>query len=198
MEKSVKTLLDLADAPEDVEILLGLDPDDVENYRNLPHTYFVAPERWGYANLHRYYTALGDFAQGEWLFLWNDDALMETQGWDTELLSLPSDVLVADFQSFHSPSLCCFPAVRVEAVDAVGGFSLHTNHCDTYWQDIGHATGTIRALNSYVNHQRYDVSGQNQDTTWHESQAGYRTSEYYGVEIQHLIGLDIETIRGIL
>ena len=42
-------------------------------------------DRLGYKNLHEYMNALWVQASGEWLMLWNDDALMETKDWDLEI-----------------------------------------------------------------------------------------------------------------
>lgn len=195
---AVESMKSLVDNMSDInyEILLAVDPDDAHNYEHFQYMW-VAPERWGYGQLHLYYNALAEQARGEWLLLWNDDALMETPEWDTTLRALPQDVLVADLQSQHSPDLCCFPAVRRRAVEAVGGFSPHTNHCDSYWQDIGRATDTIRAVDIHVNHRRFDVTGENRDEVFLEGQSNYRGHEYYGPRIQALIAEDIETIRRI-
>lgn len=179
------------------EILLAVDPDDAHNYEHFQYMW-VAPERWGYGQLHKYYNALAEQARGDWLLLWNDDALMETPEWDTTLRALPDSILVADLQSQHSPGLCCFPAVRKRAVEAVGGFSPHTPHCDTYWQDIGRETGTIQSVGIRVNHRRFDVSGENADVTYREGQSSYKTSEYYGPQVQSLIAQDIATIRRLV
>lgn len=194
---SVRTLMETISDTTNMEVLTAVDPDDVDFYADIPDK-LVVEERYGYSQLHRYYNALAERATGEWLLLWNDDAMMDSTGWDVLLNNLPESTLVADFQSQHSPGLCCFPAVRKRAVEAVGGFSLHTPHCDTYWQDIGRATGSIQAVDAYVDHRRYDVSGDNNDVTYQESQGGYKTHEYYGPIVQSLIAQDIETIRGIL
>jgi len=181
------------------EVCVGLDPDDVDTYEGLvdPNTCWIAPERYGYRNLHLYYNALAERSTGDWLFLWNDDAIMTTVGWDRLIEGLDSSVMVADMQSQHSPGLCCFPAVRRKAVNAVGGFSLYTNHCDTYWQDIGRASGTIQSVPAYIDHRRYDLSGQNNDSIWNEGQSNYTTQSYYSPMIQNLINKDTETIRGL-
>lgn len=193
-ETSVRSLMGAAH--RNFQLLVAVDPDDVDTYApELPK--WVAPERYGYSNLNIYYNALAERATGDWLLLWNDDAIMDTLGWDQILMDLPPTTLIADLQSQHSPHLCCFPAVRKAAVRAVGGFSPHTPHCDTYWQDIGHATGSIQSVPIHVDHRRFDLSGTNNDQVWTDGQAGYRSNEYYGEYVQGKIQRDIETIRGL-
>ena len=82
--------------------------------------------------------------------VWNDDATMTTPRWDDVIEALPPGVLVADITTPHSP-LCCYPAVRREAVEALGRFSTDNPHVDTFWQDVGHATGTIARVPVYAN-----------------------------------------------
>lgn len=190
-------LLALADRPETVEIILGLDQDDAR--RDEYQTYgimWVAHERMGYGRLHEYYNQLAKYASGEWMLLWNDDVFMTTKGWDTVLAGLPASTLVADLQSEHTAAkLCCFPAVRRDAVAAVGGFSPHTPHCDTYWQDLGRGTGRITEVPIVVNHRRFDLSGNHNDETYAESKSNYKSAEYYGPVVQDAIRRDIEIIR---
>jgi hypothetical protein len=89
---SVDTLMSNAADPDQVEILCAIDPDDEDTAlrcKTLAEFYapsftaWTAPERFGYQRIHEYYNFLASEATGEWLMLWNDDAVMETKGWDT-------------------------------------------------------------------------------------------------------------------
>lgn len=201
LTESIRSLRGTAHNNTEVEILIAADEDDnptVENAGSLCQSLIVTP-RFGYSRLNMYYNLLAKEARGQWLVLWNDDAVMLTDEWDRILHETPEGVLIADLQSQHtSTGLCCFPAVRRKAVAAVGGFSPHTPHCDTYWQDIGRATGCIRTVDIHLDHRRYDLSGVNGDTTWIEGQQSYQTGAYYGPEVQRAIAQDIETIRRLL
>ena len=91
---SLKTLIEKASKPQRLEILLGIDEDDTEIQPFLKDV--VAPwlkeyslecranifKPLGYENLHIYVNTLAANATGEWIFFWNDDALMVTEGWD--------------------------------------------------------------------------------------------------------------------
>jgi hypothetical protein len=161
----------------------------------------IVTERFGYSRLHLYCNLLANKARGQWMMLFNDDAVMSTKNWDSVIYNLPESILVADLESVHTAyGLCCFPVVRRWAVEVVGGFSLHTPHTDTYWQDVGRATGTIQQVPVFVMHERADITGQNNDQTRADMVAdGFRSSqEYFGEHIQKLIRADIIKLTKLL
>ena len=149
LARSAGSLKDTAvQAPE---ILVAADDDDpatVRAARQLGARVQVC-QRAGYAGLHLYYQQLAALATGDWLLIWNDDATMMTAGWDVLIETVPAGVLVADVPSTQSP-LCCFPAIRREAVTALGRFSSANPHVDTFWQDVGRATGTIFTVTGFT------------------------------------------------
>ena len=80
------------------EIMLGVDDDDKESidWVNNEAADFVNPlvvhvrqkySDLGYEQLNIYVNLLCHASTGAWLFLWNDDALMQTKGWDTVVRS---------------------------------------------------------------------------------------------------------------
>jgi len=95
LRKSLLSLTQKATHPERIEILFGIDEDDndvLEYIKNVvskdlkqlgieSRASIFKP--LGYENLHIYVNTLAGNANGEWLFFWNDDCLMETKGWDT-------------------------------------------------------------------------------------------------------------------
>lgn len=144
---SIRALRSLAAQPESVRVQVAADDDDDATHAAASEAgahCHVFP-RHGYGGLHLYYQGLAARCDGDWLLVWNDDATMRTPGWDEIITGLPPAVLVADIQSPHSP-LCCFPAVRREAVSMLGRFSTDNPHVDTFWQDLGAATGTIAVV----------------------------------------------------
>lgn len=207
LRESVESLRALADRPDWIEILVAADPDDavtdlVAQQLGLPC--WIAPERYGYARLNEYFNALAGMAGGDWVLLWNDDARMLTVGWDVEIArqSVRSDkqVVVCDlWVDGHSPHLCAFPAVWRPAIKPTCEvFSPVTCHCDTWWQDIGRATGTISPVDIRVDHQRADLTGKHHDATYLEGQAGYRSHEFYGPVVQGAMHSAITRLRRYL
>jgi hypothetical protein len=203
LRNSISSLVNSAVRPDwdYLEVLVMYDPDDPETreaVQGFHHCVSVhpAPQRYGYSQLNTYFNLLAEISTGDWLMLWNDDAIMRTDFWDNQLLGVPEHAFVADFQTNFSPHLCCFPAVRRWTVEVVGGFSPHTCHCDTYWQDIGRSfRGGIVPVAAYVDHRRFDICGENKDATYLEGQGGYRTAEYYSARVQSLIQSDVDKIK---
>lgn len=207
LRRSVESLVKLADHPERLEVAIAVDRDDpyVPAAREVVHACgahvtlcWEAPERYGYSQLHRYFNQLARMSHGEWLLLWNDDAVMTSPGWDTAIESLDERVIVADCWSPpHSPWLITFPAVRRWTVETLGTFSAHTCHCDTYWEMIGRAIpgGTEQVKGATVFHDRNDLTGNHNDATWTEGQAGYQRQHFYSEPVQAAIRADIETLR---
>lgn len=201
LARSIQSLRAHASQPDRVEVLIAADPDDpatVERSAGLHAACWIAPERYGYHQLNLYYNRLTELSGGEWLLLWNDDALMTSPHWDLWIRQLPDHIIVADLQTAHSPHLCTFPAVRRVAVQAVGAFSPVTCHCDTWWQDIARQLGGIAPIPVHVDHRRADLTGDHQDQTRADALAGYRTHEYYSPAVQEPLAQAVAKIREAL
>ena len=201
---SALSLLRNAERPDLVEILVAADPDDqvtADTARDMNLPCWIAPERYGYSRLNVYFNALCELSGKRWVLLWNDDARMLTGGWDRIITQSEvvdgRQIAVCDlWVDRHSPDLCTFPAVRRDAIEATGGvFSPHTCHCDTWWQDIGRATESIAPVPIKVEHQRADLTGQHNDRTYREGQAGYRSHEFYGAVVQGHMHSAITNLR---
>jgi glycosyl transferase family 2 len=146
-----------------IEILVVADDDDLATIAAVPEigppARLLVTSRKGYDGLHEYYALAAAAARGEWLLVWNDDAIMATPGWDAIIWALPPSVLVANLASTQSP-LCCFPAVRTGAVRALGRFSTANPHVDTFWGDAGRAARVLAAVPVFVSHDSAIRSGQ--------------------------------------
>jgi hypothetical protein len=199
LERSINSLLNTAADDREVEIIVGYDADDPVTgewaYECGAQT-LRFEQRHGYHQLHLYFNMLAETATGDWLLLWNDDATMTTPRWDAVLAGFDErQPLVLSLSSTgYGHALCCFPAVSVSLYKRLGHLSL-SPHVDTWLQDIGRATGTIRDIPVHVHHDRHDLTGGHDDRTRAESVAGYRSEEFYGEEMQALLRADIEKVR---
>lgn len=204
LARSIESLTFRVSRPDELEILVAVDPDDptgdqvIALLHDLPIStcYVVARERYGYRGLHHYFNLLAREATGGWLLLWNDDALMQTTRWDDILRGVDWRYLVAELRDQHwtARGMSTFPAVRRAAVEAVGAFSPHTCHCDTYWTQLSRDTSTAIEVPIEVMHLRFDISGQHNDRTWREGQDQYDTHNYYSPEVQAKIAADTSKI----
>ena len=94
LRKSLDSLVSKAKNPERIEILFGVDEDDLatidyikeEIEEDLKKVGIEARasifKPLGYENLHIYVNTLAGAATGDWMFFWNDDCLMVSEGWD--------------------------------------------------------------------------------------------------------------------
>lgn len=189
LRRSLASLRDNA-WPGDVEVLLGVDPDDPTDYGGLGKIVRFE-ERHGYANLHRYYDVLACAAQGDWLLLWNDDCLMATDGWN-EVVEFYEDDVILSPDTVHNP-LCTFPIVPRRFVNALGHFSLNA-HCDTWWQEIGEALDRLVWPGIWVDHDRADITGRNHDSVFAERE--YQTADFNAMRPQRMA--DVQKLEELL
>lgn len=171
LNRSVGSLRELA-APRVVEVMVALDPDDLDSLpavRSLwltgPTRAWVAPERYGYPRLHEYYNELARQASGEWLLLWNDDAVMRTRDWDKVIEAQKPAVL--HLQANHCAGANLFPAWPKAWSDALGHVSL-SPHVDLWLGQVATAAGCHVAVPVEVLHDRKDVTGGHDDATYAE------------------------------
>lgn len=184
LARSLTSLDQTATGP--IELLVAADPDDPETAEvAAAHhaTVWVAPQRFGYRRLHDYYTNLARLAGGTWLLVWNDDAVMETVGWDEAVGWVPPEFVVW--------TICggLFPAVPKVWVDHLGYFAREW-HNDAYWEGIGARLGRIVDLGLDGTHEIPD------DGT--SLEARKRNPGFYDGPVQAMIDEDTERIRGLL
>lgn len=156
---SIASLLDLADDPDCVEVVAAVDPDDAWRYEQwvYPATrLLVTAERYGYRQIHRYYNELAATARGDWLLIWNDDALMRTPGWDAVIGAQEPAVLWPSAN--HHRELNLFPAWPRSWSDAMGHVSLCFN-ADTWLMEAGQLAGRHRKIPVEIFHDRDNVTG---------------------------------------
>jgi hypothetical protein len=196
MLESVQTT---ADDPLLAEMLVYLDDDD--STRNvypliapsgLSRLHVVVGPRLGYARLHEVIAQqLVPKARGEWLFLWNDDAVMETKGWDT-ILAAQDRNSILNPRTNHpgwAQGLNVFPIVPTAWVEHVGWAKHGAN--DTWWQEIGKMLGRYVQLDAIsVLHDRDDLTGGHQDQTRAENDYNYADNSFYHRETWAQMGFD--------
>lgn len=85
LNDTIASFLSRADHPERVEILVRLDEDQQNRRDGIAAKVLVGPRFRGYRDLHVFYNELAAASTGDWLWMMNDDAHMETTGWDTAL-----------------------------------------------------------------------------------------------------------------
>jgi hypothetical protein len=161
LRASIGTLLGLAANPATVEVLAGIDPDQVDLYDgpwSSQVRFWVAPERYGHAGIYRYMNHLASLASpgSVWLLNWNDDATMRTPGWDAIVGAQEPAVLWT--RANHHEGCNTFPVWPTAWTRRTGHMSLVSN-CDSWIQEVGDLLGLVHRIPVEVFHDRHNVTG---------------------------------------
>lgn len=198
LRETVAGLLDLADRPDSIQVLVAADPDDPETREaDLPAraTVWTAPERYGYPRLHEYVNRLAGLSDGDWLMLWNDDARILTAGWDALVGEQPPGVLWP--RSNDIPTCNTFPIWPRAWTEHLGHVSL-SPHCDSWIQYLGQSLDRHERVDVDILHDRADLTGGHDDQTRAESLAGYRTADYGSPAMEAARTADVTALRQYL
>lgn len=171
---------------QDYELLVAIDYDDpqFEQYTKWFNGCLVM-ERLGYGGLHHYYNDLAETAGGDWLMLWNDDAIMETEGW-TDIISEYDHTRpqVLNVWQKDTPDNL-FPLISRKWYEIVGHFSLNT-HADSWVQQIGERLNIqVSVPGIKITHQGEDLHDQTHNEVKQvvrETSARYRAMEKERIE----------------
>lgn len=176
LERSLLSLIETASDPDSIELLLAFDHDDRNSF-----DYFqehIAPridqagtsydcygfDRLGYIRLNEYVNFLAGKAQGSWLMFWGDDAVMLTPGWEQHVLAV-KDFRVLRIPTHNQHPYAIFPIVPRQWYELFGYVSAH-QLSDTWVSQIGYMMDIIQNIPVEVIHDRFDITGNNNDDTW--------------------------------
>lgn len=177
LQRSVNSLLTKAETPEKIEVLFGFDTDDKESQQYfedviakdidaIGSTYKMFEfEPMGYVNLHRYVNGLGSQAQADWWVFWNDDANMIDSNWDTVICSQGDRFVIQQFDTHNLHPYSIFPIMPRAWYDLLGWLSRHPLN-DAYISQIGWMLDIMHRIDIRVDHDRFDLTGENQDDTF--------------------------------
>lgn len=179
LEKSICSIESKFDKNTDdtYELLVAIDEDDDSYQQSFPNCQFIKFPRHGYAGMHEYYNGLCRVSTGDWLWLWNDDCLMLTEGWNTVVHEFKDRFVVLNpkanldsplHSDTHSARNCTFAIIPRKWYDILGYCALN-RHVDVYVYVIAKQLGVIVNLNVEMCHDRFDLTGNNNDETFQDS-----------------------------
>jgi hypothetical protein len=185
VERSVRSLLSLSQDPTKIEIMIAYDHDDPDSkqyfsstaWKKLIDSYGASQtacefEPLGYGGLHTYYTGMAQQSHGQWVMIWNDDAVMLTPNWDSHV-EINKDfigMLHMATENFKR-DLALFPLIPRVWLDLFGSISLHQLN-DSWIQNICNEANAVLSIPVTVFHDRYDVTGNNLDETYKNRRYG--------------------------
>ena len=177
LKRSVKSLFDLADNPDQIQLMLGFDTDDTDGitaFQELLQPWLDSEgisytamlfEPMGYIRLNEYVNTLGQNSDADWLVFWNDDAYMETQGWDNVIANHTGEFKLLAFHTHNDHPYSIFPIVPREWLDTMGYLSPH-QISDGWLSQQAYMLDVWDRIPVDVVHDRHDLTGNNNDDTY--------------------------------
>lgn len=178
LKRSLESLITTASNPGRLEVLLGLDNDDVDviEYIKTEIAPFLQEHKvecraqifkpLGYTQLHTYVNTLAGASTGEWLFFWNDDAIMDSTGWDDEICKRDGEFkLLAPTDNHEGHPYAIFPIVPRDWFMLMGHLSQNAQN-DAWLSHIAYMLNIFERTDIMVTHDRADLTGNNDDATF--------------------------------
>ena len=178
LKNSLESLISKAAQPTRLELLLGLDEDDQSTTEYIKTE--IAPmlmkynvecranifKPLGYENLHTYVNTLAGYSNGDWLFFWNDDAIMNSEGWDDIIRSYDGQFkLLAPTDNHNGHPYAIFPIVPRDWYMLIDHLSQNAQN-DAWLSHIAYMLDIFERTEVNVTHDRADITGNNDDPTF--------------------------------
>lgn len=177
LSRSVIGLVNRAVMLDKIQLLFAFDNDD-----DVGRTHFVEHlqpwldqkgvdytamefEPLGYSRLNEYINALARESSADWLFFWNDDALMDTSGWDKIIASYTDQFKLLAVHTHRDHPYSIFPIVPRAWMDTLGYLSPHPL-TDAWLSQIAYKLDIWERIPVHVTHDRHDLTGNNKDQTF--------------------------------
>jgi len=122
-------------------------------------------EPLGYTRLNEYVNTLAKASDSDWLVFWNDDAYMETQGWDTTIASHTGEFKLLAFHTHNDHPYSIFPIAPRAWLDTMGYLSPH-QISDAWLSQQAFMLDIWERIPVDVVHDRHDLTGNNDDDTY--------------------------------
>ena len=177
LTRSVESIFNMADQPEKLQLLLAFDRDDEIgkkhfnqtlqpwlDSRNYNYTAMIF-EPMGYLKLNVYNNKMAAQASAPWLVIWNDDAIMETRGWDSVILRHTGEFKLLAFHTHRDHPYSIFPILPYEWYELLGYISPHATQ-DGWLSQQAYMLDIWERIPVDVKHDRYDLTGNNRDDTF--------------------------------
>jgi hypothetical protein len=177
LTRSVLSLVNRAVDVSSIELLFGFDDDDTVGMEHFekelkPHldrrdvayqAFIFSP--LGYSRLNEYVNTLAMSADADWLIFWNDDAVMDSTGWDRVITSHTGEFKLLAFHTHRDHPYSIFPIVPRAWLDLIGYLSPH-QISDCWLSQQAYLLDIWERIPVWVTHDRADLTGNNKDATF--------------------------------
>jgi hypothetical protein len=177
LSRSVMSLINRAIKLDKVQLLLGFDDDDtegIEHFQNELEPWLIEKKvnyeaqvfpPMGYARLNEYVNSLALASDADWLMFWNDDAMMDTSGWDKQIADHTGEFKCLSVHTHNDHPYSIFPIVPREWLDCLGYLSPH-QISDAWLSQQSYLLDNFKRIPVWVTHDRHDLTGNNNDATF--------------------------------
>ena len=177
LTNSLIGLLKKASDLSSIQVLLGLDTDDTTGIAYFQES--LQPQLdelevsytamtfnpLGYSRLNEYINTLSKNSDADWIFFWNDDAIMESDHWDVEIVKHTGEFKLLAVHTHNDHPYSIFPIVPRAWLDLIGHLSLHSM-TDAWLSQIAYLLDIWKRIDVHVLHDRADLTGNNLDATY--------------------------------
>ena len=166
---SVTSIVDLADDVSRIQLIFGFDDDDkigLDHFKTVIQPFLdkndVSYEAqsfksMGYAGLNRYYNHLAKSTSADWLFVWNDDAVMETQGWDSVIEQYTGEFKLLKVHTHNDHPYSIFPIMPRAWYDLTTHLSRH-QMIDAELSQLAFLLDIMQVIEVNVTHNQVELT----------------------------------------
>jgi len=179
LARSVIGLVNRALDIKDIIIMFAFDNDDTVGRKHFDE--HVQPyldnkgidyevqefEPLGYQRLNEYINTLANSVSADWYFFWNDDALMDTSGWDRKITEHTGQFKLLAVHTHKDHPYSIFPIVPRAWLEQLTYLSPHPL-TDAWLSQVAYKLDIWKRIEVYVTHDRKDLTGNNDDPTFQE------------------------------
>lgn len=166
---SVTSIVDLADNISHLQLIFGFDDDDeiglnhfetvIQPFLDKRGVCYEAQsfKSMGYAGLNRYYNHLAKSTSADWLFVWNDDAVMETQGWDSVIEQYTGEFKLLKVHTHNDHPYSIFPIMPRAWYDLMNHLSRH-QMIDAELSQLAFLLDIMQVIEVNVTHNQVELT----------------------------------------
>jgi len=185
---SLSSLIVRATDIQSVQFLIAFDRDDYLGYgyfndviKHYLHEKKIAyqvviTERYGYGKLQYYYNLLAKMASADWLFVWNDDATMDTQGWDKIITSYTGQFKLLSVITHNEHPYSIFPILPDYWIKLLGRISRHLE-VDAEVSQMAYLLDIFERVPIYCTHYRPEITESKPDSTFMDKLSNLPSSD---------------------
>lgn len=204
--RAIDSLVSLAEDKKNLEFIFKVDDDDKETIdacKKLETLIvcktIISPRGRGFHEMHEWVNQMCAYATGDWLFLFNDDAKVVVQNWDSKVFFCGTDkawpgiddICLIVAPTVDRPFAQEFILLRKATYELLGHFSL-SPHNDNWIYGVMNFCGCVIHSDIFIEHYSHVIG----DETRQLSEAAYKTTgkSLNSLEAKRLRVADIDKV----